>query len=528
MRHLALLKSCRAKRRDNMRVIGRTSKIMMKHAKILCMSLTAASALMLGTMVTSSAQAEDAGTDSPSFISLNTGKGMAVRLPRAAKNVFVADPKVANVNPVSTRLVYVYGAGDGETTLYAVDNADKVIYSATVRVGNNISQLGQMLKLALPGSNVDVKTLNGMVFLSGFVGTPKDVEEAGRLTQQLVGDKQIVVNRLVTQTPVQVMLQVKIAEVSRETFKQIGVNWNATDPSSGFKLGILGPRDFIQPAEFTAAINPATGLPTGNLLQTKAAKFLLSSFGGYSLPFSGGNVLGANIEGAIDALEREGLLSVLAEPSLTALSGEKASFLAGGEFPVPVSDDNGKISVSFKNFGVGLDFVPVVHSSSRISIKIKSEVSQLSESGAVRTGSITIPALQSRKADTVVEMGSGESFAIAGLLQNTTNTDVSKMPGLGNLPVIGALFKSSKFRRQETELVIVVTPYLVRPMQPDQVRLPTDGLRVADDLSRYLMSKTFEQGLHAQEPLNGRGKFPDSTASNNAAGNVKPGFNFGQ
>ncbi len=504
-----------------MRDVGQKAN-MMKQAKSLCLTLAAASALMMSVSHSAPAWAEESESDSPSFISLNTGKGMAVRLPRAAKNVFVADPKVANVNPVSTRLVYVYGAGDGETTLYAVDNADKVIYSATVRVGNNISQLGQMLKLALPNSNVDVKTLNGMVFLSGFVGSPKDVEEAGRLTQQLVGDKQVVVNRLITQTPVQVMLQVKIAEVSRDTLKQIGVNWNATDPSSGFKLGVLGPRNYIQEAELT--------LTNGQLIQSKAAKFLLSSFGGYSLPFSGGKILGANIEGAIDALDREGLLSILAEPSLTALSGEKASFLAGGEFPVPIPDDKGQVSVSFKNYGVGLDFIPVVHSSNRISLKLKTEVSQLTETGGVRLNSITIPALQTRKAETVVEMGSGESFAIAGLLQNTMNSDVTKMPGLGSLPIIGALFKSDRFRRQETELVIVVTPYLVKPMQSDQVRLPTDGLRAPDDLSRYLLAKTFEQGLYKQEPLNGRGKLSANTGGSeqSASGTIKPGFNFGQ
>jgi pilus assembly protein CpaC len=512
-----------------MRDVGQKAN-MMNQAKSLCLTLAAVSALILGAGHSAPAWAEESESDSPSFISLNTGKGMAVRLPRAAKNVFVADPKVANVNPVSTRLVYVYGAGDGETTLYAVDNADKVIYSATVRVGNNISQLGQMLKLALPNSNVDVKTLNGMVFLSGFVGNPKDVEEAGRLTQQLVGEKQVVVNRLITQTPVQVMLQVKIAEVSRDTLKQIGVNWNATDPSSGFKLGLLGSRDFIQEAEFTQIFDKVTGLPTGQVFQSKAAKFLLSSFGGYSVPFSGGKILGANIEGAIDALDREGLLSVLAEPSLTALSGEKASFLAGGEFPVPIPDDQGKVSISFKNYGVGLDFIPVVHSSNRISLKLKTEVSQLTETGGVKLNSITIPALQTRKAETVVEMGSGESFAIAGLLQNTMNSDVAKMPGIGNLPIIGALFKSDRFRRQETELVIVVTPYLVKPMQSDQVRLPTDGLRAPDDLSRYLLARTFEQGLYKQEPLNGRGKLSANIGGSElgASGSVKPGFNFGQ
>jgi pilus assembly protein CpaC len=509
-----------------MQAVGQKAK-MMKHAKSLCLSFVAISALMLGATRAAPAFAEEAESDSPSFISLNTGKGMAVRLPRAAKNVFVADPKIANVNPVSTRLVYVYGAGEGETTLYAVDTADKVIYSATVRVGNNISQLEQMLKLALPNANIDVKTLNGMVILSGAVGTPKDVEEAGRLTQQLVGDKQAVINRLTTQTPVQVMLQVKIAEVSRDTLKQIGVNWNATDPSSGFKLGLLGPRDFLQEAEFAPLLN-AAGVPTGQLLQTKPAQFILDTFGGYSLPFSGGKILGANIQGAIDALDREGLLSVLAEPSLTALSGEKASFLAGGEFPVPIPGSDGRIAIQFKNYGVGLDFIPVVHSSNRISLNLKTEVSQLTQSGAVKLNNFTISALQTRKAETVVEIGSGQSFAIAGLLQNTMNSDITKLPGLGSLPVLGALFKSDRFRRQESELVIIVTPYLVKPMQSDQVRLPTDGLRAPDDISRYLLSRTFEQGLNIKEPLNARSKLPNNAVESSAIGTAKPGFNFGQ
>jgi pilus assembly protein CpaC len=462
--------------------------------------------------------------DAPAFISLSTGKGMAVRLPRAAKNVFIADPKVANVNAVSTRLVYVFGAGDGETTLYAVDAADKVIYSATVRVGNNITQLGQMLKFALPNSQVDVRTMNGMIFLSGFVGSPKDVEEAGRLAQQLVGDKQVVINRLETQTPVQVNLQVKIAEVSRETLKQIGVNWNASDATNGFQLGILGPRNFIQQAELSPVLNAVTGVPTGQFFVSKPAQFLLSNFGGYSLPFSLGSIFGVNANGAIDALEREGLLSVLAEPNLTAMSGEQASFLAGGEFPIPVASDNNKITIEFKKFGVGLDFTPVVHSSSRISLKVRPEVSQLTETGAIRLNNISIPGLQTRRAETVVELGSGQSFVIAGLLQNNTNTDVTKVPGIGNLPIIGALFKSDRFQRQETELVIVVTPYLVKPVQSDTIALPTDGLRIADDLRRYLMASTFTQGLRGKEPLYGRGALPVPPQAKTA--DVKPGFSF--
>lgn len=485
----------------------------------------------------------DAATEAPSLIALSTGKGMAIRLPRVAKNVFVADSKIANVNAASNRLVYVYGAADGETTLYAVDAQDHVIYSATVRVGTNITQLQQMLKVALPGSTVDVKTLNGMVFLSGYVGSPKELEEAGRLTQELVGTKQIVINRLQTQTPVQVYLQVRFAEVDRGLVKQISTNWSATDTTSGFQFGLFGTRNFQTAAtlEQVPVYNPVTGKQLYNLtgaaagtLQTvsrvkDAGIFNLADTGAYSALLKG-NLWGLAINSAVDALEHEGMVSVLAEPTLVALSGEKASFLAGGEFPIPVAEVNGQLSVSFKQYGVGLEFTPVVQAGNRISMRVRPEVSQITDAGSIKTATISIPGIQTRRAETVVEMGSGESFVIAGLLQNTTRSDVSKLPGIGNLPILGALFKSDRFERQETELVIVVTPYLVKPVKPDQVHLPTDGLQAPNDLQRYFLGQTFRQGYHPKSTggPNGVAASASSTATSDNSSAVHPGFSFGK
>ncbi len=513
-----------------------------KNALYSCAALSLAG-LPVSIAAPATVDSSDLATEAPSMIALSTGKGMAIRLPRAAKNVFVADSKIANVNAASNRLVYVYGAADGETTLYAVDAQDHVIYSATVRVGTNITQLQQMLKVAMPGSTIDVKTMNGMVFISGFVGSPKELEEAGRLTQQLVGEKQIVVNRLQTQTPVQVYLQVRFAEVDRGLVKQISTNWQTKDTTNGFQFGLFGTRNFLtQPTiEQIPVFNPVTGAqlynltgPAAGTLQTvsrvkTAGIFNLADTGAYSALLKG-NLLGLAIDSAVDALEKEGMVSVLAEPTLVALSGEKASFLAGGEFPIPISETNGQLSIAFKQYGVGLEFTPVVQAGNRISMRVRPEVSQITDVGSIKTATISIPGLQTRRAETVVEMGSGESFVIAGLLQNTTRSDISKLPGVGNLPILGALFKSDRFERQETELVIVVTPYLVKPVKPDQVHLPTDGLQAPNDLQRYLLGQTFRQGFHPKSPGGPNATVAavnTATSADNSTA-VHPGFSFGK
>jgi pilus assembly protein CpaC len=259
-------------------------------------------------------------------------------------------------------------------------------------------------------------------------------------------------------------LRVRIAEMSRQVTRALGVNWQALGEIGKYSV------NFTTSNPIAAAVGPATGL----LSQTYANK-------------------GANVNNLIDALAGDNLIHVLAEPNLVAMSGETASFLVGGEFPIPVSQENGSISVSFKQFGISLAFVPTVVTEERIRLHVAPEVSQLSSTGAVTISaiggqSINIPALTVRRADTTVELGSGQSFAIAGLLQDTTNQTVSALPGLGELPILGALFRSDSFLRQQTELVIIVTPYIMRPVNdPTALKLPTDGFRLPNDIERILL-----------------------------------------
>ncbi len=263
---------------------------------------------------------------------------------------------------------------------------------------------------------------------------------------------------------IQVGLRVRIAEMSRNVTRALGVNWTA--------LGNIGKYT----VNFTTAnpIAQAAGAATGILAQTYANT-------------------GANVNNLIDALAGDNLIRVLAEPNLVAISGETASFLVGGEFPIPVSQQNGSISVDFKQFGIALAFVPTVLSEDRIRLHVSPEVSELSTTGAVTISSIggtaiNIPALTVRRADTTVELGSGQSFAIAGLLQDTTTQTVSALPGLGEVPILGTLFRSDSFLRQQTELVIIVTPYIMRPVNdPTALKLPTDGFRVPNDIERILL-----------------------------------------
>jgi pilus assembly protein CpaC len=247
--------------------------------------------------------------------------------------------------------------------------------------------------------------------------------------------------------------------VSRTVSKQFGINWEAFDQQSNFLLGL-------------ATGNPAS--MAGNLIPRTPGTDAL---------FARIKKGGADVNVLVDALADEGLITVLAEPSLTAMSGETASFLAGGEFPIPLAQDNNKVTVEFKQFGISLAFTPTLIGESRINLKVRPEVSQLSSAGAIKISALEIPALTTRRANTTVELGSGQSFAIAGLLQNNGNQGINKFPMLGDLPVLGALFRSTKFQRDETELVIIVTPYLVRATS-DRLALPTDGFVAPDDAQR--------------------------------------------
>jgi pilus assembly protein CpaC len=334
----------------------------------------------------------------------------------------------------------------------------------------------------MPDSDISVQTIGQVAVINGTVGSPDDAAQAEMLVKAALNPgvdvsksdaalNIVPVNRLKVATPLQVTLKVRIAEINRSALKSMGVNLLSSDPTSGFKFGIGQGGDVTTGPNSSpfSILNPVTG---GTTLG------------------AAGHLLGLDIAGALDIAANDGVATILAEPNLTALSGETASFLAGGEFPIPVSQSLGAVTIEYKQYGVGLAFTPVVLADGRISMRVRPEVSQLSDAGAVKLNGFTVPSLTTRRAETTVELGSGQSFMIAGLLQNTASNTIDKAPFLGDIPILGALFRSTKFQRQETELVVIVTPYLVRPVS-GQMATPIDGYRVPDDGRRDFLGQTF-------------------------------------
>jgi pilus assembly protein CpaC len=430
------------------------------------------------------ALAQPAGAEAPANnVTLSVGTGQLVRLNGTMTDLFVANEAIADVQVRSPSQIYIFGRAPGSTTVYATDRAGRVVYSANVRVGQNLGSVDELLDLAMPEADIRATPLSGMVLLTGTVAQPTDAEEAERLVQSFVGEGVQVVSRLRTATPQQVMLQVKIAEVSRSLVRQIGTNLLSRDASGGFLFGV----GRGNPGTFDIATGPAD--PITGVVQETLTGVTFNNPAGTTTLGAAGRLLGLDILGTLNLNETNGLVTTLAEPTIVALSGETASFLAGGEFPIPVSQSLGAVTIEYKQFGVGLAFSPIVLENGRISMRVRPEVSELSSEGAITLNGFEVPALVTRRAETTVELGSGQSFMIAGLLRNVGNNSVDRTPFLGSLPIIGALFRSSNFRRSETELVIVVTPYLVRPVSANQIALPTDGYRHAGDGERVLLGQ---------------------------------------
>ena len=436
----------------------------------------AAVALSLGTVIAAApAVAQPLAARPSQTLNLSQGTGTLVRLSSPMSDVFVANDQIADVQVRSSTQLYVFGKGSGETTIYATTKSGRVVYAANVRVGSNTGSLDEMMRLAMPDAAIQVTPMNNLILLTGTVASPGDVEEAQRLVQAYVGATTQVVSRLRSATPLQVNLRVKIAEVNRSLVKQIGINLLARGGGgSSFFGGQGNPGTFPRVDPTSGAITPGTF----NIAAT-----------GTTLGFAG-KLLGLDILSSLDLAETDGLVTTLAEPNLTALSGETASFLAGGEFPVPISQSLGSITIEYKQYGVGLAFTPFVLADGRISMRVRPEVSELSNEGTIRLNGFNVPALTTRRAETTVELGSGQSFMIAGLLRNANTNDVTKAPFLGDIPILGALFRSTKYRRSETELVIIVTPYLVRPVS-GQLALPTNGYRAPTDAQRVFGNKTY-------------------------------------
>jgi pilus assembly protein CpaC len=423
-------------------------------------------------------------------IVLSIGKGELVTIPGSMADVFVANDEIADVQVKSQRQLYVFGKAGGETTVYASNERGDVIFSANIRVGSNIGSIDQMLTMAMPDAKVSVSTMGAnTVLLTGTVGAPEDAAEAERLVTAFLGEKTNVISRLRTATPLQVNLQVKIAEVSRSLLREIGGNLQMADATSGFRFGVgtgraVGGREFSYGGPLgvgNGAAQTSITLPDGTELVGPS----VNSNGGTSLAGLG-QLFGLNMLGALDLSERLGLVTTITEPNLTALSGETATFLAGGEFPIPLAQGLGQVTVEFRQFGVSLAYTPTVLSNGRISMRVRPEVSELSSQGAITLNGFQVPALTTRRTETTVELGSGQSFMIAGLMSANSQNQLDKAPGLGDVPVLGNLFRSRQFRRGETELVIIVTPYLVKPVDAKDIKLPTDGYRSSNEFEQLL------------------------------------------
>ena len=469
----------------------------------LALALAAASVAAAPVPVTAQAKGAAAAA---ATLQLSTNRGRLITLARPMTDLFVANSDIADVQVRSPTQLYVFGKKPGETTVSATARGGQVVYAATVRVGNNYDSLGAMLAMAMPDSTIVATPMNGLVLLTGTVRGPSDAAEAERLVKAFVGEGTQVLSRIRTATPLQVNLQVKFAEVSRTFLKNIGSNIVTRDTTGGFQFGVASGR-----APGTIGNFPTTGLPqldasalyglpAGSVslpFDTRTGRFVLPNSGSqYSFTKDttsrtslglAGKLLGLDILQAIDLGEQNGQVTTLANPNLTALSGETGTFLAGGEIPIPIAQALGTVTVEYKQFGVSLAYTPTVLTDGRISLRVRPEVSQLDYSNAVPLGGTQVPALTTRRAETTVELGSGQSFMIAGLMLNRHNNNFDKTPGVGDLPVLGALFKSNAFQRNETELVIIITPYLVKPANAGEIQLPTDGYKAPTDLQRVLL-----------------------------------------
>lgn len=421
---------------------------------------------------------------------LMAGTGKFIPLNKPAKAVFVANSEIVDVSAEFANMLYVYGLKQGSTTLHVLDDEGKIAYTETITVSMNTAVVMDAIKQVLPNANIKAEFVGGRLVLKGMVKNASDAEIAMRIAQGFAGNDSGgllgssgsdsgIINMMTTTAENQVMLRVRVAEVNRNITQAFGVQWNLYAADGDFKTGLFSPRGALTKEQTLYG-------PDGNALPDK---YFVPGKGPYNvggqspnpyqtfLSYFGEN-LGVDV--LLEALEDEKMATVLAEPNLTALSGETASFLAGGEFPVVTSVNNGEINTEYKEYGVRLNFTPVVLSENRIRLNVKPEVSNLSDNGAVIIEGITIPAIESRKVETTVELGDGQGFLLGGLFQNNLKESLQAVPGLGDLPILGPLFRSENFERKKSELMIIVTPSIVTPVSNPEVafKTPQSDLRV--------------------------------------------------
>jgi pilus assembly protein CpaC len=407
-------------------------------------------------------------------VSLGVGKSIVVDLPRDIKDVLVADPKIANAVVRSSQRAYIIGAAIGQTNIVFFDASGQQIAAYDIAVTRDLNGLRTALRQMFPNSEIHIEGVGDGVVLSGIAATPIEAQQAGDMAAKLAGSPDKVVNSIVVRGRDQVMLKVTVAEMARSIIKQMGIDLTA---NMNYGTAVV---NFNNANTFTAFGRP---LVAGNALTT--------SFG--ATP---------SVTATLRAMESAGVARTLAEPNLTAISGESATFIAGGEFPIPAGytcDPTTHVCVtqiSFKKFGISLNFTPVVLTEGRISLRVMTEVSELSNDNAItlsqgftssNVNSITIPSIKTRRAETTLEIPSGGSMAMAGLIQEQTKQAINGFPGLTQLPILGSLFRSRDFVNNQTELMVLVTPYVVRAVAQKDLSRPDDGFAAASDPQAELL-----------------------------------------
>jgi len=404
------------------------------------------------------------------YLSLGIGKSIVIDLPRDIKDVLVADPKIANAVVRSAQRAYIIGAAIGQTNIVFFDSAGQQIAAYDIAVKRDLNGIRAAMRQILPNADIQIEGVNDGVMLSGSVSSPIDVQLAGDLAARLVGGVEKVVNSIAIRGRDQVMLKVTVAEVQRSIIKQLGIDLTA---NLNYGTAVV---NFTNVNPFTALGRPLVG---GNAL---TSGFGSATVGGVQVP---------SVQATIRAMESAGVVRTLAEPNLTAISGESATFIAGGEFPIPTgvtcqTTAAGAVgqcapSISFKKFGISLNFTPVVLNEGRISLRVMTEVSEVSLDNSITVTGITVPSIRTRRAETTLEIPSGGSMAMAGLIQEQTKQAINGLPGLAQLPVLGSLFRSRDYVNNQTELMVLVTPYIVRAVAQKDLSRPDDGFADASD-----------------------------------------------
>jgi pilus assembly protein CpaC len=413
--------------------------------------------------------------------------------------VLVANPAIADVVALSNKQLYVLGKKAGTTSISIVGTDKKVIGVVNIDVSHDVDALALRLRQLVPTGDIQVTSVNGKVLLTGTVPDSVSLSRAMAIAEQVA--PQSVTNAITIRGSQQVLLEVRFVEATRESSRDLGVGWDVVGNKVVALTGITG----------TSGGSPIIGLASNNVPFGVAIAHLLDG--------------GTKADVIIQALEKRGLARRLAEPNLVALSGDTASFLAGGEFPFPVQADNDKITIEFKKFGVGLAFTPTVLGEGQINLKIEPEVSELDPTGSLKVGGVEIPSLTVRRASTTIELRDGQSFAIAGLLSANDFKAQRQLPWIGEVPVLGTLFRSASFQRKETDLVIIVTPRLVKPVRPgEKLSTPLDGRLASNDREFFLRG---QQEVKAAKPEPFVGHILDWTPEQPVSGDIKKGTGYG-